>query len=68
MARATKTRPTKQGQFEHYGDADYHVARAGCYVCNDPNDLISLGVAIDGGDAEGVLCLCRACIRVLASL
>lgn len=56
---------TKQGMFEHYGPADDYVANAGCYTCNDPNDLYSTGVQIEG---EGILTFCRSCINVLASL
>lgn len=38
-------------------------AKASCYLCGATNDLVDTGVSID---YEGVLAICRACVRDMA--
>jgi ribosomal protein S14 len=45
------------------GNADYYHARQSCYVCLNPHDGVDTEVQID---YEGVLFLCRNCVREMA--
>jgi len=50
---------------QHEINANWVVAKGGCYQCTNPNDVIVFDVDIEG---EGVLCICTACILDAAQL
>ena len=49
----------------HEINANWVVAKGGCYQCCNPNDVIVFDAVIEG---EGVLCICSACILDAAQL
>lgn len=50
---------------QHEINANWTVAKGGCYQCTNPNDVIVFDSNIEG---EGTLCICTACILDAAQL
>lgn len=44
---------------QHEFNAPHTAAKAGCYQCTNPNDVVVFDVVIEG---EGVLVLCTSCV------